>query len=110
MVGNADGRTASAELVEKSPGSVSAADDPTGDLPQSGTFTFIVCGTSKDKVIDITASLRIKPGESFELLKQKAIAEIKGYVESIPFYESTIFQSRVTVAILTYSGILGAGS
>ncbi|WP_370777225.1 baseplate J/gp47 family protein [Holdemania massiliensis] len=106
MIGNADGRTASAELIKKVQDLFQPADDPTGGLAPIGHV--VTVSTSKDKMIDITASLRIKPGESFELLKQKAIAEIKAYIESIPFDESTIFQSRVTVAILNVSGILDA--
>lgn len=76
MIGNADGRTASAELIKKVQDLFQPAEDPTGGLAPIGHD--VTVSTSKDKVIDITASLRIKPGESFELLKQKRLPRLRG--------------------------------
>lgn len=106
MIGNEAGRTASDELVKRVQDTFQPDDDPQSGLAPIGHQ--VTVKTSQDLVIDVQAKLKIKPGESFVLLKERAEAEIRKYIEDIGFREQAVFLSRLTVAILNVPGILDA--
>lgn len=104
MIGDDFGRSAMQELVTDVQTIFQPTDNHNAGLAPIGHQ--VTAKTCENLPVHVTAKLRIKPGESFSILRDKAITEIKNYINSISFQESTVFQSRIAVAALNVSGIL----
>lgn len=56
--------------------------------------------TVSEKIINISASLKLRDSAQFELVKPKVISALKSYIEGLPFEEDTIYHSKAIAAIL----------
>lgn len=89
-------RPASEELLERVRKVVAIDGDgiaPIGHYPEVKTTT--------DRPISVAATLKLRSGAQFELIKPKVEEALRGYMESIDFeYDDTIYYSKVIAAIL----------
>lgn len=89
------GDPASEELIERVKDVVKEEGDgiaPIGHKPSVKTVT--------ERSIDVTATLKLRDGSQFELIKPKVEAALKTYIEGTDFEEDTIYYSKVIAAIL----------
>ena len=89
------GGPAGEELIERVKDVVKEEGDgiaPIGHKPSVKTVT--------ERNIDVTATLKLRDGAQFELIKPKVEAALKTYIEETDFEEDTIYYSKVIAAIL----------
>lgn len=95
IITDEQGGPASEELIERVKDVVKEEGDgiaPIGHKPSVKTVT--------ERNIDVTATLKLRDGAQFELIKPKVDAALKTYIEGIDFEEDTIYYSKVIAAIL----------
>lgn len=56
--------------------------------------------TVSEKVINLSATLKLRESAQFELIKPKVEAALKAYIEGLPFEEDIIYHSKAIAAIL----------
>ena len=95
VIGDEEGRAASPELVEQVQTLMGVDGD--GIAPVGHTVTVT---TGEEVTVDITATLHLRSGESFQLVQPLAEEAVRQYLDSITFEEETIFSARLTAALL----------
>lgn len=106
IIGDEQGGTASQTLID----TVQAAMGTNGDgiAPIGHTVTV---GTSTDLPINVTASVVLKTGTSFEIVKPDIETAIQRYIEGIGFTDQTVFWAKLVSEILNSNeNIMDVGS
>ena len=89
------GQPAQEELLKRVKDAVKEEGDgiaPIGHKPEVKTVS--------EKVINLSATLKLRESAQLELIKPKVEAALKAYIEGLPFEEDTIYHSKAIAAIL----------
>ncbi len=89
------GQPAQEELLKRVKDAVKEEGDgiaPIGHKPEVKTVS--------EKVINLSATLKLRESAQFELIKPKVESALKAYIEGMPFEEDTIYHSKAIAAIL----------
>lgn len=95
VIGDEQGKTATTELVNKV--SAEMGVDGDGIAPIGHTVTV---ATSHDLSINVRASIKLRTGTSFDIVKPVVDESIRLYIDSIEFTDETIFLAKLMANIL----------
>ena len=95
IITDEQGKPAQEELLKRVKDAVKKEGDgiaPIGHKPEVKTVS--------EKVINLSATLKLRESAQFELIKPKVEAALKAYIEGLPFEEDIIYHSKAIAAIL----------
>lgn len=96
MISDEQGNKASQELINKVQALYSHSNPET--LAPIGAD--ITVSTSTDLAINVTGQIKIKAGESFEVVKPIVEQAIKSYIENIGFTDSIVYYAKLVTEML----------
>lgn len=106
VIGDEDGRSAAPALVDTVQELMGTDGDGLSPIGHNVTV-----GTSVNLAVNVAASVSLKPGTSFLVVKPYVEEAITSYINSIGFNDASIYYAKLVAAILTsHSSILDVGS
>lgn len=107
-IGNENQREATSILVEQVQNVFQPRGNIYGGMAPIGHI--VTVGTSKNLTINISATIKYKSGSSLEIIQERIKEEVSKYINSVPFKETAVYQSKVIVAILNVEGVIDVTS
>ncbi|MBC8546445.1 baseplate J/gp47 family protein [Clostridiaceae bacterium NSJ-31] len=106
VIGDEQGNTATEELVEEVQSLMGS--DGTGIAP---IFHTVTVKTSTNLPVNVTASVKLKTGTSFSVVKPVVEGAIQDYIEGVGFSDETVFHAKLVSDILnSHESIVDVGA